>query len=236
MELEEPNGSVNHVSSANLNDEHDGASVEHSGTTVNGTVNNGLSKECVKHAGKTKADDTSHSSEGKSEKVGYKLYKSRWLMLAIVCFLNLSNAMMWITFAAAADTTITFYGITSIQLNMLSMTFMFATVPLGFVATWVLDTYGLRASLLLAAWLNGLGGLLRNISTLSIIPHEHAYSVLMIGQALAACAQPFVMFTPTKLAALWFPENRRATANMIGSMSSEPFREHGCIYYRTTDC
>jgi hypothetical protein len=53
---------------------------------------------------------------------------------------------MWITFAAAADTTITFYGITSLQLNMLSMTFMFATVPLGFVASWVLDTFGLRTS------------------------------------------------------------------------------------------
>ncbi|KAL4232071.1 Major facilitator superfamily domain-containing protein 7 [Mactra antiquata] len=125
---------------------------------------------------------------------------------------------MWITFAAAADTTIAFYRISSLQLNMLSMTFMFATVPLGFVATWVLDTLGLKTSLLISAWLNGLGGLLRNISTLDIIPHDHAYTVLLIGQILAACAQSFVMFAPTKLAALWFPENRRATANMIGSM------------------
>jgi hypothetical protein len=54
---------------------------------------------------------------------------------------------------------------------------------------------------------------------LAVIPADHAYTVLLIGQILAACAQPFVMFAPTKLAALWFPENRRATANMIGSMS-----------------
>ncbi|XP_045189927.2 solute carrier family 49 member A3-like [Mercenaria mercenaria] len=148
----------------------------------------------------------------------YKVYPSRWFMLFVVCCLNLSNAMMWITFAAAADTTITFYRISSLQLNMLSMTFMFATVPLGFVASWVLDTFGLRTSLLISAWLNGLGGLLRNISTLDVIPEDHAYTVLLIGQILAACAQPFVMFAPTKLAALWFPENRRATANMIGSM------------------
>lgn len=167
---------------------------------------------------KSAADNTPKTTQQDGTKKEYKLYRSRWLMLAIVCCLNLSNAMMWITFAAAADTTITFYGISSLKLNMLSMTFMFATVPLGFVATWILDTYGLRASLWISAWLNGIGGLLRNISTLSVIPHEHAYTVLLIGQILAACAQPFVMFTPTKLAALWFPENRRATANMIGSM------------------
>ena len=40
----------------------------------------------------------------------------------------------------------------------------------------------------------------------------------LIGQAIAGCAQPFVMFSPTKVAALWFKENQRATANMMASM------------------
>lgn len=35
---------------------------------------------------------------------------------------------------------------------------------------------------------------------------------------LAAIAQPFIMFAPTKLAALWFAGDQRATANMIASM------------------
>lgn len=35
---------------------------------------------------------------------------------------------------------------------------------------------------------------------------------------MAACAQPFIMFAPTKLAALWFAGNQRATANMLASM------------------
>lgn len=44
------------------------------------------------------------------------------------------------------------------------------------------------------------------------------YPILLLGQTLAACAQPFVMFAPTKLAALWFAGNQRATANMLASM------------------
>lgn len=41
---------------------------------------------------------------------------------------------------------------------------------------------------------------------------------LFSGQILAACAQPFIMFAPTKLAALWFAGDQRATANMLASM------------------
>ena len=41
----------------------------------------------------------------------------------------------------------------------------------------------------------------------------------MIGQTLAALAQPFLLGSPTKLAAVWFGANERATANMIASLS-----------------
>ncbi|XP_052772964.1 solute carrier family 49 member A3-like [Mya arenaria] len=168
----------------------------------------------IQHRG-AEGSESEGSTSGKGE---YRVYSSRWFMLFIVCFQNVTNAMMWITFAAAADTTVAFFEITPLKVNMLSMVFMIASIPFGFIASWVLDTFGLRASLILSAWLTGLGGLLRNLSTLDIVPRNHSYTILIIGQSLAAIAQPFIMFTPTKLAALWFPENRRATANMIGSM------------------
>ena len=72
--------------------------------------------------------------------------------------------------------------------------------------------------LIVAGWLNGIGSLLRNVSTFDVIPQESRYTVCLIGQILASCAQPFVMFAPTKMAALWFPSNQRATANMLASM------------------
>lgn len=71
--------------------------------------------------------------------------------------------------------------------------------------------------ILIAAWLNFIGSLLRNVSTFNI-PVDAKFPVLMLGQTIAACAQPFVMFAPTKLAALWFPDSQRATANMLASM------------------
>ncbi|WAR21673.1 S49A3-like protein [Mya arenaria] len=135
----------------------------------------------IQHRG-AEGSESEGSTSGKGE---YRVYSSRWFMLFIVCFQNVTNAMMWITFAAAADTTVAFFEITPLKVNMLSMVFMIASIPFG---------------------------------TLDIVPRNHSYTILIIGQSLAAIAQPFIMFTPTKLAALWFPENRRATANMIGSM------------------
>lgn len=75
----------------------------------------------------------------------------------------------------------------------------------------------------MSAWLNGIGNFLRNVSTFGGISLELRFWILLAGQTLAAISQPFVMFAPTKLAALWFPDSQRATANMLASM--------GRLYY-----
>jgi len=48
--------------------------------------------------------------------------------------------------------------------------------------------------------------------------HDHRFALVLSGQALAACAQPFMLFAPTKVAAVWFKDTQRATANMIASI------------------
>lgn len=71
---------------------------------------------------------------------------------------------------------------------------------------------------MLGSWLNMLGAVLRFVSVLGSLVSAAKFPVVMGGQTLCALAQPLVIFTPTKLAALWFPEHQRATANMIASM------------------
>ena len=44
------------------------------------------------------------------------------------------------------------------------------------------------------------------------------FPIAMTGQSIAAAAQPLILFSPTKLAAQWFPHNERAFANMLASM------------------
>ncbi|CAH1258649.1 MFSD7 [Branchiostoma lanceolatum] len=152
--------------------------------------------------------------------VEYRVYSSRWFILFVFCFLNLSNAMMWLTFAPISDYTAEFYNVTFDQVNWLSLVFMIVSIPLGVAATWLLDTLGLRPGVILAAWLNLVGAIVRLISAIPVIPESARFPVAITGQTLTALAQPFILEAPAKLAQLWFAENQRATANMIGSMSN----------------
>ncbi|XP_066576328.1 solute carrier family 49 member A3 isoform X3 [Amia ocellicauda] len=151
----------------------------------------------------------------------YKVYRRRWFILVVICLLNSSNAMIWLSFAPVADQTAQYFNVTLDQINWLSLIYMVVAIPVSFGTTWMLDTLGLKTSLILSSWLNMTGSILRFISILSKYPTWLMfYPLLMFGQTLCALAQPLVIFSPTKMAALWFPEHQRATANMIASMSN----------------
>ena len=65
--------------------------------------------------------------------------------------------------------------------------------------------------------INALGGVLRVVGVYSFEGH-HRFIVVLVGQILAACVQPFVLSMPTKIAALWFSDHERTKANTIATM------------------
>ncbi|XP_056142611.1 solute carrier family 49 member A3 [Lampris incognitus] len=163
-----------------------------------------------------------HSKPGQEREklLVFRVYKRRWLVLLLLCLLNCSNSMLWLTFAPVADQSAQYLQVSLDQINWLSMVFMVVAIPLSLGTTWMLDTLGLRITLVLGSWVNMLGALLRFIGASGIVPQGTRYLIVMSGQTVCALAQPLVIFAPTKLAALWFPEHQRATANTIASMSN----------------
>lgn len=71
---------------------------------------------------------------------------------------------------------------------------------------------------ILGSWLNMSGAVLRVLATVPGVDINYQYIIVMGGQVLCASAQPLIIFVPTKLAAVWFPDHQRATANMMASM------------------
>ncbi|KAJ8025845.1 Solute carrier family 49 member A3 [Holothuria leucospilota] len=163
----------------------------------------------------------SEDSGKKNEIVEYRPHPLRWYILAVLCVMNFSNAMAWITFAPVANIAAAFYKTNEDVINGLSVVFMVATIPFGLVAIWVLDTHGLRTAFVAGSWLNFIGLVIRYLSTLEVMfAHNIQVYVVFIGQSLAAMAQAFFLFASTKLAATWFPDNHRALANTIGTTSN----------------
>ena len=59
---------------------------------------------------------------------------------------HLFRFQIWITFSPIADTAVPYYNIDASRLNILVLVFAIASVPFGFLASWILDTLGLRFS------------------------------------------------------------------------------------------
>ncbi|KAK7922231.1 hypothetical protein WMY93_009133 [Mugilogobius chulae] len=162
-----------------------------------------------------------HDEDALDKLLELKVYRRRWFVLLVLCLLNLSNATIWLSFAPVASQTASYLHVSLEQVNLLSLIYMLVSVPLSFGTTWMLDALGLRITLILGSWLNMLGALVRYVgAALSEYELLSRYPVVFLGQTLSALAQPLIIFTPTKLAALWFPEHQRATANMLASMSN----------------
>jgi len=149
-----------------------------------------------------------------------KVYKQRWFLLATLCMLNLSNALTWLAFGPVAFKAAGFYHTDVDTINWLSVIFMITGIPCGVVATWLIDVIGLRFSVILGAWLNLIGCALRVVSAIPNLLLSARLPLVFVGQTLAAFAQPFILFAPTKLAALWFKEDQRAVANMLATISN----------------
>lgn len=146
----------------------------------------------------------------------YKLYKYRWVVLAVFLFINLTIQVLWITYAPITGPAAEFYNVTDGKIGMLSMIFMIAYIPLSIPVSWVIDKYGFRFAVNIGCVLLGVFGLLRGFAGSN-------YDLVLWSTIGIAAAQPFLLNSWTTVPAKWFPVDTRATmvglitlANLIG--------------------
>nr|CAB3266290.1 major facilitator superfamily domain-containing protein 7-a-like [Phallusia mammillata] len=150
----------------------------------------------------------------------YISYTKRWFVLLSVVGLNLAGAMIWLTFTPVAYKAVQFYNTDLDTINWLSLVFMVSGIPVGAVATWLLEAYGLKVALLLSAWLACIGSGIRIASVADGLSDDARIALLFVGQSLVALGQPFSMYAPAKTASTWFPEHQRALATTIAAVAN----------------
>ncbi|MBN2044195.1 MAG: MFS transporter [Anaerolineales bacterium] len=147
----------------------------------------------------------------------FKLYAYRWVVLAVFMFINLTIQILWISYAPVTGDAARFFGVTDLQIGLLSMVFMIAFIPLSIPASWIIDTFGYKLAVGIGAVLMGVFGLLRGFAGAN-------YSLVLWSTVGVAAAQPFLLNAWTTIPAKWFPPEGRATAvglvtlaNLIGT-------------------
>lgn len=151
----------------------------------------------------------------------YKVYSSRWLMLGLFCVLNMSNAVLWVTFAPITDISSDYFGgASTTSINMLALIFQIVYAPGTLVGVLATKKYGLRDTLIFGGVLNTLGALIRYIATLCRTQAGSwgAYTLMMVGQFCGALAQPIYVNLPATMAADWFAVDERDIATTIAAL------------------
>jgi len=139
------------------------------------------------------------------------VYKYRWIMLSVYMFIVIVNQLLWITFAPITSDAVHFYGVSDIQIGVLSMCFMIVFIFVSIPASWVIDTYGIKIGVGIGAVLTGVFGMMRGMVS--------GYEWVLIAQIGIAVGQPFLLNAITKLASRWFRIEERATAAGLGTLA-----------------
>ena len=142
----------------------------------------------------------------------YKVYSYRWVMLALFMLMVAANQVLWITFAPITVDAASFFKVSDLMIGILSMSFMIVYMVVSIPASWVIDTYGIKIGAGIGALLTGFFGLMRGWAGAD-------YDMVLIAQIGIAIGQPFLLNAITKLSAVWFPLEERATAAGLGTLS-----------------
>jgi len=142
----------------------------------------------------------------------FKVYGYRWVMLCVYMLSIIVNQVMWITFAPITIDATVFYGVSDLKIGILSMCFMIVYLVVSIPASWIIDTYGIRAGVGTGVVLTGIFGMLRGFAS-------DNYNLLLLAQIGIAIGQPFLLNSITKVAARWFPIKERATASGLGTLA-----------------
>ena len=143
----------------------------------------------------------------------YKIYLYRWVVLAVFMLVNVTIQTLWISYAPITGPAARFYGVTDLQIGLLSMSFMIAFIPLSIPVSWVIDTYGFRLAVGIGAVMMGIFGIMRGMAGTN-------YTLVLWSTFGIAAAQPFLLNTWTKVPANWFALEERATAVGMVTLAS----------------
>jgi len=142
----------------------------------------------------------------------FKVYSRRWIMLVVYMLMVAVNQLLWITFAPITGDATKYYGVSDLQIGILSMCFMIVYIVISIPASWIIDKYGIRTGVGIGAVFTGVFGLIRGFAGTD-------YNLLLIAQIGIAIGQPFILNAITKLSARWFPLEERATATGLGTLA-----------------
>jgi MFS family permease len=142
----------------------------------------------------------------------HKIYKYRWVILAIYMYIAALTQLYWLNFAAIDTFIEERLSIPASSVMWFTLVFPLVQVLLTLPAGMIIDKKGFKYGV-------GIGALFTGIFALLRLVNPDSFTILLISQIGISIGQPFVLNGVTKLAITWFPQKEEATAVGLGSMA-----------------
>lgn len=142
----------------------------------------------------------------------YKTYRYRWVILAVIVPIILCTEMFWLTLAPVSSLAESYYHVGSMEISMFSTSYMIMYIIFSLPASWVIDRYGYRCSLIIGTLITVVFAALRAV-------FAGNFTLALTFQFAIAIGQPFLLNISTKVPANWFPVSERSAAAGILTMA-----------------
>ncbi|MDD5399405.1 MAG: MFS transporter, partial [Dehalococcoidia bacterium] len=142
----------------------------------------------------------------------YRVYRYRWVVLAIYMYVSALTQLYWLNFAAIDTYIEEMLNIPASSVQWLTLVFPLIQVILTIPAGIVIDKIGFK-------WGVGIGAILTGVFSLLRLAAPDSFNILLISQIGISLGQPFVLNGVTKLASVWFAPKEEATAVGLGTLA-----------------
>jgi MFS family permease len=142
----------------------------------------------------------------------YRVYRYRWVVLAIYMYVSALTQLYWLNFAAIETYMEDLLNITASDAMWFTLVFPLVQVILTIPAGIIIDKIGFKWGVSIGAIFTGVFAMLRIIDPAS-------FMLLVIAQAGISIGQPFVLNGITKLATDWFSPREEGTMVGLGSLA-----------------
>jgi MFS family permease len=142
----------------------------------------------------------------------YKIYRYRWVVLAVYMYVAALTQLYWLNFAAIETRIEELLSIPPLSAVWLTSVFPLVQVLLTMPAGVIIDRKGFKYGI-------GIGVLFTGVFAMLRLLNPTSFAVLLIAQIGISIGQPFVLNGVTKLAVTWFPQKEEATAVGLGSLA-----------------
>jgi sugar phosphate permease len=153
-----------------------------------------------------------NTERGKHAVEQYKVYKYRWVVLAIYMYVAALTQLYWLNFAAIDTYIEERLSIPASSVMWFTLVFPLVQVLLTMPAGIVIDKRGSKYGI-------GIGVILTGIFATFRLINPGSFVVILLSQIGISLGQPFVLNGITKLVITWFPQKEEATAVGLGSVA-----------------